>query len=75
MSTIGEQVVATFPWPSSRTPNCQCQITVREGKGGTRNVYIDTLHGDTGNVVKGVYFRPAEMTALIQASQQANESL
>jgi hypothetical protein len=68
-----EEVVATFPWPSSRTPNCQCQITIREGKDGTRNVYIDTLHGDTGHAVKGVYFRPNEMIDLLQALQHANE--
>jgi hypothetical protein len=67
-----EQVVATFPWPSTRTPNCQCQITIREGKSGTRNVYIDTLHGDTGHIVKGIYFQPNEMIDLLQALQRAN---
>ncbi len=67
-----EEVVATFPWPSSRTPNCQCQITIREGKDGTRNVYIDTLHGDTGHIVKGIYFRPSEMIDLLQALKRAN---
>jgi len=67
-----EEVVATFPWPSSRTQNCQCQITIREGKDGTRNVHIDTLHGDTGHVVRGVYFRPNEMIDLLQALKRAN---
>lgn len=75
LSANTEQVIATFPWPSSRTPNCQCQIKVREGKGGTRNVYIDTLHGNTGNVVPGVYFRPEQMPELMQALQRANELL
>ena len=69
---MNEQVIATFPWPSSRTANCQCWITVREGKGGTRDAHIDTLHGDTGSVVPGVYFRPNEMLELIQALQRAN---
>ena len=48
-SDSDEEVVARFPWPTSRTANCQCQITIRKGKDGTRNVY------------KGIYFRPNEM--------------
>lgn len=70
-----EEGIATFPWPSSRTPNCQCQVTIKENKGGTRCVYIDTLHADTGKIIKGVYFRPGEIDDILQALQAAKERL
>ncbi len=69
------EVIATFSWPSSRTPNCQCQVTIKGNKGGTRCVYIDTLHADTGKIVKGIYFRPDQMDDILQALQAAKEKL
>lgn len=75
MTNKNEEVIATFSWPSSWTPNCQCQVSVRKGKSGTRNVYIDTLHADTGKVVKGIYFRPDEIDDILQALQAAKERL
>ena len=75
MTNKNEEVITVFPWPSSRTPNSQCQVSVREGKSGTRNVYIDTLHGDTGNIVKGVCFQPDQVDNILQALQAAKEKL
>ena len=75
MTNKNEEVIAVFPWPSSRTPNSQCQVTVKDNKNGTRCVYIDTLHEDTGHVVKGIYFRPNEIDNILQALQAAKEKL
>ena len=70
-----EKVVNEFPWKSSRTPNYQCRISIRKGREGTRNVYIDALDPATGNITKGIYFRSHELPDLLATLQKANELL